>query len=132
MDTNALVRVRTNQEVKKYEDEYLEHKRKPYIATGEVCFGQQQLIWGNDCFKKGHCDMIMPLLEHVGSKGIELVRETRTKARDNPSTLNLRIPSGNEVGANDFFTPGGFTADGTIEAVIDQIPKGKYTYLVIN
>lgn len=51
---------------------------------------------------------------------------------DNLSELNLRMSTGNETGANEFFTPGGFTADGTIEAVIDQVLKGNYTYLIIN
>jgi hypothetical protein len=43
--------------------------------------------------------------------------------------IRLRMPSGNEQGANEFFTPGGFTANGQAEAVIDPIPKGKYTYI---
>jgi hypothetical protein len=50
----------------------------------------------------------------------------------NPKDFDLRMPSGNEVGANKFFTPGGYTAAGQPEAVINQIPKGKYTYKEIN
>jgi hypothetical protein len=48
------------------------------------------------------------------------------------SDLNLRVPSGNELGANNFFTPGGYTAGGQIEAVIDRIPEGKYKPTKIN
>jgi hypothetical protein len=33
--------------------------------------------------------------------------------------LNLRIPSGNEAGANEFWIPGGKLPDGNSEAVID-------------
>ena len=41
----------------------------------------------------------------------------------NISRLNPRIPSGNEAGANEFFTPGGFTSGGIIELVLNRIPK---------
>ena len=50
----------------------------------------------------------------------------------NPNELDLRIPSGNEEGANKFFTPGGFTSDGQAEAVINPIPKGKYSFKPVN
>lgn len=36
-----------------------------------------------------------------------------------PKQLNLRIPSGNEAGANEFWIPGGKLPDGNSEAVID-------------
>ncbi|ODC03936.1 hypothetical protein BFW38_10690 [Terasakiispira papahanaumokuakeensis] len=36
-----------------------------------------------------------------------------------PRELNLRIPSGNEAGANDLWVPGGRLPDGALEAVID-------------
>ncbi|MED5657455.1 RHS repeat-associated core domain-containing protein, partial [Enterobacter hormaechei] len=36
----------------------------------------------------------------------------------------LRMPSGNEGGANDFWVPGGKTSGGIPEAVIDQTPVG--------
>lgn len=49
-----------------------------------------------------------------------------------PKDLNLRMPSGNEKGANEFFKPGGFTANGKIEAVIDPIPEGQYTFKPVN
>jgi|GEM_PF-2704451 len=51
---------------------------------------------------------------------------------DNPHEFNLRMPSGKEEGANEYFKPGGFTAAGVPEAVIDQIPKGKYISKLIN
>ena len=49
-----------------------------------------------------------------------------------PKDLGLRMPSGNEYGANEFFKPGGYTANGTIEAVINPIPKGQYSFKPIN
>lgn len=36
-----------------------------------------------------------------------------------PKSMNLRIPSGNEAGANEFWIPGGKLPDGNLEAVID-------------
>ena len=46
-----------------------------------------------------------------------------------PDEFNLRIPSGNEAGANDQWIPGGQLPDGASEAVINggDIPPGGYT-----
>ncbi|MFO0478925.1 MAG: hypothetical protein ACK50L_09165 [Bacteroidota bacterium] len=44
---------------------------------------------------------------------------------NNPS--GLRMPSGNEPGANEFWIPGGKTSGGIIEATVDQIQLGTYT-----
>lgn len=46
-----------------------------------------------------------------------------------PDDYNLRIPSGNEAGANDQWIPGGQLPDGTSEAVIDggDVPLDGYT-----
>ena len=41
------------------------------------------------------------------------------------SELNLRIPSGNETGANSLWLPGGYTSGGIPEAVSDIIPLEK-------
>ena len=49
-----------------------------------------------------------------------------------PEGLDVRIPSGNEAGANEFWIPGGFTSGGEPEAVVNQIPKGKYNAWIIN
>ena len=43
-----------------------------------------------------------------------------------PQKLKLRMPSGNEIGANVLWLPGGLLPTGYKEAVIDRIPKGKY------
>lgn len=43
-----------------------------------------------------------------------------------PAPKNLRMPNGNEAGANQFWRPGGFTSGGTSEAVIDPVPLGAY------
>ena len=37
--------------------------------------------------------------------------------------LHIRVPSGNEGGANELWLPGGYTSGGVPEAVIDQIKK---------
>lgn len=39
--------------------------------------------------------------------------------------LNLRIPDGNEGGANEYWIPGGYTVGDTPEAVTDRIPKAR-------
>ncbi|ALO13843.1 hypothetical protein L21SP5_00163 [Salinivirga cyanobacteriivorans] len=44
---------------------------------------------------------------------------------DNPS--GLRMPSGNEPGANEFWIPGGKTSGGILEATVDQIQPGTFT-----
>ncbi len=44
----------------------------------------------------------------------------------NPSSVGIRIPSGNEPGANGQWVPGGYTSGGVPEAVTNQIPAGSY------
>lgn len=56
-------------------------------------------------------------------KGQEMVRISIPE----PKTLNVRVPSGNEMGANSLWLPGGHLPTGYSEAVINKIPKGKYT-----
>ena len=48
---------------------------------------------------------------------------------DAPAELDLRMPSGNEAGANDKWIPGGRLPDGAAEAVIDVagIPPARYS-----
>ncbi len=48
----------------------------------------------------------------------------RVDIHDNKS---LRIPNGNEYGANEKWVPGGTTKGGIPEAVVDPIPEGGYT-----
>ena len=45
---------------------------------------------------------------------------------DISSPSGLRIPSGNELGANSQWIPGGATAGGIPEATIDPAPPGTY------
>ncbi|MCB2377404.1 DUF6531 domain-containing protein [Hymenobacter sp. BT635] len=40
----------------------------------------------------------------------------------NPEKFNLRMPNGNEGGANELWEPGGFVPGGSPEAVVDPIP----------
>jgi hypothetical protein len=44
-----------------------------------------------------------------------------------PRELDLRMPSGNEEGANAHWLPGGRLPTGLDEAVVNQIPRGKYS-----
>jgi hypothetical protein len=46
----------------------------------------------------------------------------------NPRSIGLRVPSGNEAGANDLWIPGGKLPDGASEAVIDlaKAPPGSF------
>ena len=46
-----------------------------------------------------------------------------------PGDYDLRVPSGNEAGANDQWIPGGFLPQGVSEAVIDgsEVPRGDMT-----
>ncbi|QJD85852.1 RHS repeat protein [Cohnella herbarum] len=44
---------------------------------------------------------------------------------DIPKPTGLRMPDGNEVGANSQWIPGGYTSGGIIEATIDQVPLDK-------
>ena len=48
------------------------------------------------------------------------------KRIDVDSPLGLRIPNGNEDGANSYWIPGGKTSGGILEAIVDQIQPGKY------
>ena len=42
---------------------------------------------------------------------------------DKMKELHLRVPSGNEGGANELWLPRGYTSGGVPEEVIDQISK---------
>lgn len=52
------------------------------------------------------------------SDGVGLVRIDV----DDVSGLNIRMPSGNETGANSLWLPGGNTSGGVPEAITDTIP----------
>ncbi|WP_018691112.1 hypothetical protein [Algicola sagamiensis] len=43
-----------------------------------------------------------------------------------PSQFHLRLPSGNESGANTLWIPGGRLPTGKLEAVVNPIPQGAY------
>ncbi|MCH5597971.1 hypothetical protein [Niabella ginsengisoli] len=44
---------------------------------------------------------------------------------DNP--IGLRLPDGNELGANPLWIPGGRTKGGILEATVNQIQQGTYS-----
>jgi hypothetical protein len=48
---------------------------------------------------------------------------------DHPEEFNLRMPSGNEAGANEQWIPGGLLPDGASEAIVDggEIPRSDYS-----
>lgn len=48
-----------------------------------------------------------------------------------PKRLHLRIPSGNEEGANALWIPGGKLPNGYLESVINPVTEGKYTQTTI-
>jgi hypothetical protein len=47
------------------------------------------------------------------------------------SPSGLRMPSGNELGANELWIPGGQTSGGILEATVDQIQPGTYIKRII-
>lgn len=51
----------------------------------------------------------------------------------NPENYNLRVPSGNEAGANSKWLPGGYLPEGLREAVIDgaAVPPDRYILIDI-
>ncbi len=49
-----------------------------------------------------------------------------------PFELNIRLPNGNEIGANELWIAGGKLPTGYLEAVINPIPEGKYTENIID
>ena len=52
---------------------------------------------------------------------------------DHPEEYGLRIPSGNEAGANENWIPGGLLPDGASEAVVDggEIPRSGYSVIEV-
>jgi hypothetical protein len=54
-------------------------------------------------------------------------RELTQIVIDDPDSLNLRMASGNEMGANDEWLAGGHLPTGKSEAVINNIPASKFT-----
>ncbi|MBA3603817.1 MAG: hypothetical protein H0W50_09310 [Parachlamydiaceae bacterium] len=50
---------------------------------------------------------------------------------DVASPSGLRVPNGNELGANEFWLPGGFTSGGVPEATVNQIVEGSYIKSII-
>ena len=51
---------------------------------------------------------------------------------DDVTGLNLRLPSGNETGANSLWIPGGYTSGNVPEAISDIIPLKQATISRIN
>ncbi|TAE70594.1 MAG: hypothetical protein EAZ85_11800 [Bacteroidetes bacterium] len=48
------------------------------------------------------------------------------------SELNIRLPNGNEAGANELWIPGGKLPKGYSEAVVNPIPEGKYRETIVD
>ncbi|MCX2803412.1 RHS repeat-associated core domain-containing protein, partial [Microbulbifer thermotolerans] len=80
----------------------------------------------NDLLRKANGD-ISYLENELGiPKGAWEGRTLKRIDIPNPTALNLRMPSGNEFGANEEWLAGGYLPTGYSEAVIDRIPKGMY------
>lgn len=47
---------------------------------------------------------------------------------DIPNPTGIRMSTGNELGVNEDWIPGGLTSGGISEAVVDPIPEGNYTW----
>jgi hypothetical protein len=60
-------------------------------------------------------------------KNAEIIRIDIRK----PKKLKLRLPSGNETGANELWIPGGKLPNGYLESVINPVSEGKYTETTI-
>lgn len=73
------------------------------IANNDISVYERMLSFTTGYFSKQH----------------GLVRLDITDLRD----LNLRMPSGNELGANEYWIPGGYTIGGIPEAITNLIPK---------
>jgi len=66
------------------------------------------------------------LMKALGIEDPKFLQGNLMRVDVNPTTLknlNLRAPTGNEVGANGSFIPGGVTSGGVSEGVVNGIPK---------
>lgn len=107
--------------------------------------------WGRDTLGRPDGQFIMPkgemdnLLSRTGGRADLIEKElgippgswnkpgetlSRIDVHD-PRSLGLRIPSGNESGANPLWMPGGKLPGGGSEAVVNQIKSGQYTETII-
>lgn len=103
--------------------------------------------WGRDALGRADGQFVMPssqldevLLKTQGDLSL-VEKELGIKSGDwqgrefvridvrDPNSLNLRMPSGNETGANPQWIPAGKLPTGYSEAVINQIPKGSFSEL---
>jgi hypothetical protein len=101
---------------------------QPFAQTGQIGRTETWVFpksFVDDAVQKASGDprKLEPLLGlengYLGSNPIRM---------DIPNPSNVRLPDGNEFGANDFWRPGGYTWPGGLpEAVIDPVPVGKYT-----
>jgi hypothetical protein len=88
-------------------------------------------------------DEMRDMLEKVGDSCVEIEKNIGLDSGSwqgkkikhlivkNAHEFGLRMASGNEIGTNRFWKPGGKIPSGYSEAVLDQIPKGKYVERLI-
>ena len=79
--------------------------------------------------KKAYCEFLSQELgfdeDYFKSSGItkiEIPGNFIDVTGTDSTKLGVRIPSGNELGANGWWVPGGYTSGGTMEAIIDKVP----------
>lgn len=82
------------------------------ISNGDISIYEKILSFDNGYFKNQHGLVRLDIKDIKG--------------------LNLRIPSGNELGANEYWIPGGYTMGGIPEAVCNLIPKHKSIIKIYN
>jgi RHS repeat-associated protein len=82
----------------------------------------------NDLLKRTGGDVSKIEKELGIQEGAWKGKELRVIKVDNPGSHNLRVPSGNEGGADpEKWMPGGLTPNGRAEGVLDPVPKGGFS-----
>jgi hypothetical protein len=89
-----------------------------FLTTKDIGDKIETLLSRKSTFAAGEAELGIP---EGAWKNQEVIRVT---VDDIP---NLRMASGNEVGANKYWMPGGYLPNGLPEAVCDQIPLNKVT-----
>lgn len=89
-----------------------------FLITKDIGDKIEKLLSKKSTFAAGEAELGIP---NGAWNNQEIIRVT---VNDIP---NLRMASGNEVGANKYWMPGGYLPNGLPEAVCDQIPLDKVT-----
>lgn len=85
----------------------------------------------DDLLQKANGDLTIIETELGIPSGLWLNKELVKIDIPNPSKFSIRMPTGNENGANELWIPGGKLPKGYLEAVLDAIPAGSYNELKV-